>query len=755
MIAECDQCGKRYDAPDHLAGRKMRCKYCQALFTLPSPQAGNEPGVFDEPAADSPFPPVRKDEKTARSFMARSQEPVEAFDFAVDSGPARRPTRLWNYPYSAEVDQYTPWLLMGLCGYLLLAQSQARNDTAADWGAWMRVALWVGLHLAITLPLSLAALRAAARRQNYELPLTLKRRVLAMLALPLLLGGALWLIAGAWSDLLWGWILGMVLAAGAGWLLLRLRWEEIGQTAMAFARAALIGLALVMGILVGGNFVINRVLLASQKPTQLAASPLGPGLMWPAPPPPAPRIAAGRPVVHPPATPPSTRPASSSLSPTATAAAPTSRPHLAVRPPHSSQQPATASANQLPASQPAPGPDEVPDFFGTNHAEGAPSPGPTSQGPRVNPPSAPNEEMIQSVARSPLVQSVVEPSPLGVFQRLLLPRVAEHALAVVLVKSDGPGKDRLEQWQLDPAVKTAEAIFRQAPDQSTVYQLRPDMDLTARLVRWPTTAAQVWSFSRKNVLVQLDLNAAAKPAGAEPLLLGFVGPDKLLVRWEAGNLLGAEIWDIKTSRSVRAFDLANYDDEPGNLAISPDGKYLAVATRRRDAEILLYDLTQPRQPRSILITDLDSRWPVRAAGMAFSPDGSKIAILFERDGNGLLLVYAVAGGKRLTHQIYPAGLLPENLRGGNPALRADGTVASSPRDELPLLSWVDDAHLMLGGRQLLDATSGKSVGRIDLPDAVGQRMLDGKRCLILRATGEGNRRLLLLQLKMPPADHVD
>src|SRR5688572_24763540 len=39
ILATCDKCGCRYTLKDELAGRKGKCKQCQAVFVIPQPAA--------------------------------------------------------------------------------------------------------------------------------------------------------------------------------------------------------------------------------------------------------------------------------------------------------------------------------------------------------------------------------------------------------------------------------------------------------------------------------------------------------------------------------------------------------------------------------------------------------------------------------------------------------------------------------------------------------------------------------------------
>jgi predicted Zn finger-like uncharacterized protein len=67
--AECDNCGYKYKLKDELAGRKVKCKICKAVFVLPSTAPAGPP----EPAEESP---------SGQPVYRYAERPTQ-FEFAV------------------------------------------------------------------------------------------------------------------------------------------------------------------------------------------------------------------------------------------------------------------------------------------------------------------------------------------------------------------------------------------------------------------------------------------------------------------------------------------------------------------------------------------------------------------------------------------------------------------------------------------------------------------------------------------------
>ena len=67
----CDGCGASYQAPEKLAGRKIRCKKCEGVVSIPAVDPGEGPSRLDEPVVM---------DASARQAEVRSRSPTKAFE---------------------------------------------------------------------------------------------------------------------------------------------------------------------------------------------------------------------------------------------------------------------------------------------------------------------------------------------------------------------------------------------------------------------------------------------------------------------------------------------------------------------------------------------------------------------------------------------------------------------------------------------------------------------------------------------------
>ncbi len=129
-----------------------------------------------------------------------------------------------------------------------------------------------------------------------------------------------------------------------------------------------------------------------------------------------------------------------------------------------------------------------------------------------------------------------------------------------------------------------------------------------------------------------------------PLLKGHEGPIKrirflpdgkqfLSVAWDQT----ARLWNAETGEQVRKFEGAGADKTLNNLAVSPDGKRLAVGGS--NYRVYLFDIVTGQQERVITFNDQPSM-----SGMTFSADGHS---LFVANARGLLHEFQAANGAAL------------------------------------------------------------------------------------------------------------
>jgi len=173
------------------------------------------------------------------------------------------------------------------------------------------------LYLALIFPITLTLLRKAGRDLRFRMPPSSGLRCFATYRPAFALGTGLWWVGkGAVGSLMLGGLFGLILSSAILWLLFRLRDTEIGLAAANGAAGFIIGSAIAAGIVFGLNAAARMAVDESKSQASVPASPLGPGLSWLTPPPPAPVViskhAAAQPIVTETAVP--QHPASSILS---------------------------------------------------------------------------------------------------------------------------------------------------------------------------------------------------------------------------------------------------------------------------------------------------------------------------------------------------------------------------------------------------------------------------------------------------------
>jgi hypothetical protein len=135
--------------------------------------------------------------------------------------------------------------------------------------------------------------------------------------------------------------------------------------------------------------------------------------------------------------------------------------------------------------------------------------------------------------------------------------------------------------------------------------------------------------------VGVDRNASATP-------LGFVGQQGLLVQLRDDKTRVA-VYDIPTGK-VQATIPFEKSFSPDQAALSPNGRYLAIATDK----LAIYDTATGQLCAAAPIRGADDK-PIFASktGVVFSPDGKEIAAAEQSDDKMRLVIYDLASGKVL------------------------------------------------------------------------------------------------------------
>jgi predicted Zn finger-like uncharacterized protein len=302
-------------------------------------------------------------------------------------------------------------------------------------------------------------------------------------------------------------------------------------------------------------------------------------------------------------------------------------------------------------------------------------------------------------------------------EQLVRPLTPSSFVAVLVRGAQGDSIEVFDGKSQEPVQSAdfpSEQQFRTNPG---AYALSPDGKLVARLATFPKLAASVYSFEKKGESVSIELDSRF----GEPTLVGFMGNDRLLVRWHKLGKHGLEVWDAKTGKRGRQIDLFDVQPPPapGSETISPDGKTYALvnrannlparsqAAREQTLQVLLYDVIGAvTQPRRFQIPVLNNVPGVQAAGLAFSPDKTRLALLLvDPQGRAVVVTWPVATGKPLPEKVLAEKVDPPHV--GQGRARA--------------LDWVADGRaLLVAGKMILNADTGDTLAVLDAGNVHGQ-----------------------------------
>lgn len=267
----CPNCSKSYNAPDHLAGKSIKCRQCGKVF----PVAKHDDALpdlskitLDE--AEAPASPLG-----AMHRVAKTESAVSAYDLK-NTTTARRMAR-FTFPGANVLDQVLAPLLLAVsilvAGAVALGSSQ--GDGAINFGRFASLlfaffaCIWLFIHVATV---------SAARAGGFGTPPGLILRTLGAASPILMFGTALWYAGdGSITTLVVGLLLGFAGCVGASWFLVRLLPQDITPTAVRQLLGLIAGTAIAAAVL----FVLNVIAMAVvPKMADLPASPIALNMRW-------------------------------------------------------------------------------------------------------------------------------------------------------------------------------------------------------------------------------------------------------------------------------------------------------------------------------------------------------------------------------------------------------------------------------------------------------------------------------------------
>lgn len=172
-------------------------------------------------------------------------------------------------------------------------------------------------------------------------------------------------------------------------------------------------------------------------------------------------------------------------------------------------------------------------------------------------------------------------------------------------------------------------------------------------------------------------------------------------------------------------------DWPNVIAVSADGNRFAIAEREAERTFItvrsLTDATSP--PMLFPASEPQQRGRQDCTGIAFSPDGTKIAALMEQKTDGLIHSWLIAGERPL----------------------ADGACKVPSADEMlgqlkgRAFDWVTDGKWLVHGRSMVDAGTGTVFGTLTDQVVTAQQMADDHTAYLNYLGGDGHPHIAVIK----------
>lgn len=199
--------------------------------------------------------------------------------------------------------------------------------------------------------------------------------------------------------------------------------------------------------------------------------------------------------------------------------------------------------------------------------------------------------------------------------------------------------------------------------------------------RIPHHGVEVWSFAEKR-LRHLDLSSTVT-------WMEFVGPGRLLAHApQTGGKKRFHLWDVTTGREERSFDGPDLLRRE-STALSAGGAYVAVAGAMK---VQVYDVRTGQLVGERGFPRFKEFSASNCQGLAFAPDGSALAGLFESGLTSWVAVWDIPGGQLV----------------GQHEVTFDRAMVTGPRlaRGRPLQALPDSSGWLVHGAVVVDRASG-------------------------------------------------
>jgi WD40 repeat protein len=357
-----------------------------------------------------------------------------------------------------------------------------------------------------------------------------------------------------------------------------------------------------------------------------------------------------------------------------------------------------------------------------------PGPGPNPPKPKVEPPQPAVAWSVKAGPFAGAVPEVIRTSvPVaGVLRLVTFPHAPSSFVSVIGKQGF---KEVRDVWDLTAGRKVGTVDL---PNGSGEYALSADGKyIAAKSGFGPNANLEVWSTTDGRSVVKIPQPGRLAHHGVM-----FITSDLVLAASGDGATVDYEVYEVKTGNRRSAVAKIK-DSEPNTIAVSLDGRYLAIP-RRSSISLSVYDLTNGAQAGEAVAALPDEFKFCTPMGAAFSPDGKRLAALFNGGFKYRLAVYDLATGQGTLH--------PE-------LVHEEGGLLGMSYEGEPL-EWLSDSSCVVAfGQYFLDPSSGKLIWGLPKEgfDNSARRIFGGKMFAMMKGNFQ-DRKLLVDAL---PRDKID
>lgn len=715
-----------------MAGKKVKCKTCGEIIAIPE-GAGDD---FDfSPVDMSPPPPSPASAHRSRTGApVPPPRPVAAGDAKLDidenelspdevAAQAREVDRAYAFAGSGALEKAIP-IILAVAGLGWMGVQAFRAEDPHGWVGPFRAAMYLLVYTAVVFPITLAGVRAAGIKAYFPMPGDYKWRVYGTFSLPAALGAIFTLSGGGIPMLVLGVAIGVLICLSLFIFLFNLRPHQVSKAMAYVAPYAIAGPILGVVVLVGISYLCAAALSFTKTDHEYAMSPVGPQFTWQPTAAPVQEAVVVKPKkpIEPLVLPPTTNesPVIPPVSPDATAATHTP-------PGVATTQPGQAEANAT--TQPS-----------------------TTQPQVATTTPAPKEV---APAFSPLLTEAPAPLPLGQIEDAFFSDQSgtnAGSTAVLAMTMHAEFGDAFDLWDASTGqwqkLKSINNIQPKTADKcGIVLHATPAGLSMARIVEFPHTMAEIRPLTGDGAgdpskFHTVDLDSAAGSVKGQASLLDITAGGLLITAiggnqpmMEAFNPIAGTSTAMQRRKTVSLAGLP--PDARDNVAVTADGSFATtiryLATARGTAtpgNYLVIDGLLNQGGHTETPTGLQPSRAVVVNGLSVSPDGQKVALLYQEQGAGLIEIYRIPGGKKIGAQIFggPAAAPQRDFRGSALAWIADGSA------------------LLVNGRYVMDADTFNEMGDLGVDNVRAAHVVDHGTLLLLNKPGNGKMQVVEAKL---------